>query len=124
VALAWSGFVVAGAADDNSSNTGMADPTALINAYDRFVGGDESATVVALSLSNLRGIASEAVNAGGRVTVDLTTGTVDSFVQLLPGEGTFDLWLIDDLLSVALQQLRGARSALANPVTLPPSFRN
>ena len=96
VALAWSGFVVDGAADDNSSNTGMADPTALINAYNRLVGGDESANVLAVSLSNLRGISSEAVNAGGRVTVDLTTGTVDSFVQLLPGEGTFDLWLIDN----------------------------
>ena len=33
-------------------------------------------------------------------------------------------WAIDDLLGVALQQLRGARSALANPATLPPSFRN
>jgi hypothetical protein len=33
-------------------------------------------------------------------------------------------WAIDDLLGVALQQLRVARSALANPATLPASFRN
>ena len=95
-ALTWSAFVVAGAAGDSSSNTGMADPKALIIAYERFVAGDESANVVALSLSNLRGISSEAVNAGGRVRVDLATGTVDSFVQLLPSDGTFDLWLIDN----------------------------
>jgi hypothetical protein len=33
-------------------------------------------------------------------------------------------WVIDDLLGVALRQLRGARAALANPSTLPESFRN
>ena len=49
-----------------------------------------------LSLSNLRGVSSEAVNAGGRVVVDLATGTVTSSVQLLPSAGTFDLWLIDN----------------------------
>ena len=32
-ALAWSGFVAAGAADDHSLNTGMADPKALFGAY-------------------------------------------------------------------------------------------
>ena len=95
-ALAWSGFVAAGAADDHSLNTGMADPKALFGAYERFVAGEESADVVALSLSNLRGISSEAVNAGGRVSVDLATGAVDSFVQLLPTDGTFSLWLIDN----------------------------
>ena len=31
---------------------------------------------------------------------------------------------IDDLLNVAVGHLRAARSALANPATLPPSFRN
>jgi hypothetical protein len=33
-------------------------------------------------------------------------------------------WAIDDLLGVALRQLRIARSALANPATLPTSFQN
>jgi hypothetical protein len=33
-------------------------------------------------------------------------------------------WAVDNLLSLALQHLRGARSALANPATLPPSFRH
>jgi cytochrome c peroxidase len=32
--------------------------------------------------------------------------------------------VIDDLLGVAAQQLRLARSALVNPATLPPTFRN
>ena len=49
-----------------------------------------------LSLSNLRGVSSEALNAGGRVTVDLAAGPVASSVQLLPADGTFDLWLIDN----------------------------
>jgi hypothetical protein len=31
---------------------------------------------------------------------------------------------IDNLLAVAVQQLRAARSALADPATLPSSFRN
>ena len=30
-----------------------------------------------LSLSNLRGLSDEAVNAGGRVSVNLASGTVD-----------------------------------------------
>jgi cytochrome c peroxidase len=33
-------------------------------------------------------------------------------------------WVIDDLLGVAVQQLRVARASLANPATLPRSFRN
>ena len=59
-------------------NTGMADPVALVSAFDRFAAGGAPANVVILSLSNLRGVSSEAVNAGGRVTVDLATGTVGS----------------------------------------------
>ena len=39
-----------------------------------------------LSLSNLRGLSGEAANAGGRVTVDLATGTVASLVELLPAD--------------------------------------
>jgi cytochrome c peroxidase len=39
--------------------------------------------------------------------------------QHLPG-----LPAIDNLLGVAIQRLRAARSALANPASLPPSFRN
>ena len=39
--------------------------------------------------------------------------------QHLPG-----LPAIDKLLNVAVQHLRAARSALADPATLPPSFRN
>jgi hypothetical protein len=33
-------------------------------------------------------------------------------------------WAIDELLGLAVQQLRVARAALANPATLPRSFRN
>jgi cytochrome c peroxidase len=84
------------AGDDHVSNTGMADPAALVNAYDRFTAGDDPPGILTLSLSNLRGLSREAVNAGGRVTVNLSTGTVSSDVQLLPADGTFDLWLIDN----------------------------
>lgn len=75
----------------------MGDPVALVNAYDRFVAGGDHPDVVALSLSNLRGLSSEDLNAGGQVTVNLATGAVNSRVQLLPADGTFDLWLIDNI---------------------------
>jgi hypothetical protein len=48
----------------------MADPVALVNAFDRFAAGGAPANIVILSLSNLRGVSSEAVNAGGRVQVN------------------------------------------------------
>jgi cytochrome c peroxidase len=74
----------------------MADPAALVSAFDRFAAGAPPANVVQLSVSNLRGVSNEAMNAGGRVAVTLTTGAVVSFVRLLPGDSTFDLWLIDN----------------------------
>jgi cytochrome c peroxidase len=96
-AVAWCGFVAARVVgNDDPSNTGMADPVAVVNAYDRFAAGGDPPDVVSLSLSNLRALSIEAVNAGGRVTVNLATGTVTSLVQLLPAGGTFDLWLIDN----------------------------
>jgi cytochrome c peroxidase len=96
MAIAWFGFVVLRASGGNPSNTGMAAPPALVAAYDRFVALGTPANIVGLSLSNLRGVSSEAVNAGGRVVIDLASGTVTSSVQLLPSDGTFDLWLIDN----------------------------
>jgi cytochrome c peroxidase len=74
----------------------MADPVALVKAYDRFAAGDATPDVVTMSLSNLRGLSSEAVNAGGQVSVDLATGSVKSIAWLLPADGTFDLWLVDN----------------------------
>ena len=47
-------------ADRDPANTGMADPVALVNAFDRFAAGGAPANVVILSLSNLRGVSSEA----------------------------------------------------------------
>jgi cytochrome c peroxidase len=97
VALAWLGLVAARAADDGQpQNTGMGDPAALVRAYDALAGAAPESGIV-MSLSNLRGLSGESVNAGGRVTVDLETGTVSSFVQLLPPEGSFELWLIDNV---------------------------
>jgi hypothetical protein len=96
VALAWFCFVAVHAAGDDPPNTGMADPSALVNAFDRFAMGAAPANIVILSLSNLRGVSSEAVNAGGRVGIDLATGAVGSNVRLLPPDDTFDLWLIDN----------------------------
>jgi cytochrome c peroxidase len=94
VAFAWFGLVAARAAGDGQ-NTGMANPIALVHAYDQFA-GTAPADVVTLSLSNLRGLSSEALNAGGRVAVNLNTGSVDSLVNLLPTDASFDLWLIDN----------------------------
>lgn len=94
--LGWLGFDAARAASGETVNTGMADPAALVAAYDRFAAGGTPANVVELSLSNLRGLSSEALNAGGRVIVDLTAGSVESSVDLLPPDGSFDLWLIDN----------------------------
>jgi cytochrome c peroxidase len=98
-ALAACGLVAVSAAaggDPAKANTGMADPSALVRAYDRFLADGAPPDIVTLSLSNLRGISSEAMNAGGTAVVDLTTGTVRSAVQLLPPDGAFDLWLIDN----------------------------
>jgi cytochrome c peroxidase len=94
--VACLGFVVLRAAGGDPSNTGMAAPQALVAAYDRFLARGTPAEIVELSLSNLRGVSSEAVNAGGRVVVDLSAGTVTSSVQLLPADGQFELWLIDN----------------------------
>ena len=82
-------------ADGGPPNTGMADPIALVSAFDRAAAGGAD-DVLVLSLSNLRGVSSEDVNAGGTVSVDLTAGTVTSAVRLLPADQTFDLWLIDN----------------------------
>jgi hypothetical protein len=90
------GALVAVGADNGSPNTGMADPVALVSAFDRFAAAGTPPNIVILSLSNLRGMSSEAVNAGGRVGVDLATGAVGSNVRLLPPGDTFDLWLIDN----------------------------
>lgn len=108
-ATTWCVFVVARApGDGNPPNTGMADPTALASAYERFADGDASRDVLTLSLSNLRGLSHEAVNAGGRVTINLANGTVNSFVQLLPAGEAFDLWLADN-------KPGGGRTTFAEP---------
>ncbi|HYZ87073.1 MAG TPA: hypothetical protein VE621_21840 [Bryobacteraceae bacterium] len=80
----------------NPPNTGMADPSALINAFDRFVESGGGSGIIVLSLSNLRGLSGESANAGGRVRVDLTTGRVTSTVRGLPRDRSFELWLIDN----------------------------
>lgn len=88
--LGWAAAVMA------QPNTGMADPAALINAFDRFVAGGGGGGLLVLSVSNLRGLSSESVNAGGRVRIDLTSGAVTSTVRGLPLLESFDLWLIDN----------------------------
>jgi len=95
VACALVAFAVV-RADEDLPNTGMADPVALESAFDRFAGGSVSPNVALLSLGNLRGVSTEAANAGGRVVVDLTTGIVSSNLQLLPPDDVFDLWLVDN----------------------------
>ena len=85
VALAGFGFVKVGAAGGDPPDTGMADPAALVTAVDRLA-----------SLSNLRGVSTEAVNAGGSVAVNLATCAVAYLVWLLSPGATFDLWFIDN----------------------------
>ena len=88
--------LVAVRAAGDPPNTGMADPVALVNAFDRSMTGPVPPNVVLIALSNLRGVSSEEVNAGGRVVIDRTTGTVSSNLQLLPPAETFELWLADN----------------------------
>jgi cytochrome c peroxidase len=87
---------IARSVEEDLPNTGMADPVALEHAFDRFVAADGGGSLVALSLSILRGVTTESLNAGGRVTIDLAAGVVASTVRLLPTDATFDLWLVDN----------------------------
>jgi cytochrome c peroxidase len=112
VGLACGALVAVRAADGDLPNTGMADPVALASAFDRFAAGGTPANIVILSLSNLRGVSSEAVNAGGRVGVDLATGAVGSTVRLLPPGDTFDLWLIDNQSGPGLTTLADSSDLL------------
>jgi cytochrome c peroxidase len=87
--------VVIKAAEQPPPNTGMADAAALITAFDRFAGSADP-NVLVLPLSNLRGLSNEPRNAGGSVRIDLATGVITSTLQLMPTEGTFELWLSDN----------------------------
>ena len=74
----------------------MADPAALMNAYDRFLAALPASTGnhLTMSLVGLRGLTSESMNAGGIVTIELAAGAVFSQVRGLPADGSFDLWFI------------------------------
>jgi hypothetical protein len=60
VALAWFA-VIAVNADEDPPNTGVADPVALVTAFDRFAAGDDEGKLLAISLSSLRGVTSESL---------------------------------------------------------------
>jgi hypothetical protein len=82
-----------------SQNTGMADPAALIAAFDRYVASlpaSGGTHVLVMPLVALRGITSESMNASGQVKIDLSTGIITSCVHGLPLDGAFDLWLIQN----------------------------
>src|SRR5688572_18836927 len=79
-------------------NTGMADPDALINAFDRYISGLSAAgggRFLIVPLTSLRGLTSESLNAGGTVRIDLSDGSVVSQIRGLPSVDAFDLWFID-----------------------------
>jgi len=94
-------------------NTGMADPAALIQAFDgyrgRLAGGGRTLTIPLVSMRGL----TTADNAGGSVnltttptittrdaiSIDMAAGSVDSTVNLLPLRPSFDLWLVDNRVS-------------------------
>ena len=69
--------------------------------------------------------------SGGALANSSETAVRSARRQLIAARVALDVaqhlrirWAIDNLLEVAVEQLRAARSALANPATLPPSFRN
>lgn len=76
------------AADEPLPNTGMADPAALVRAFDRFAAG-EDVNLLSLPRANLRGMSHEARNAGGSVKIDLATGVITSTLTPLTA-GTWE----------------------------------
>src|SRR5215469_15325390 len=96
--LACAVFLSGAAPVSNPPNTGMADPAALINAFDNFLKGVPAGQshVLTMPLVALRGITSESMNAKGQVIIDLSTGSVTSKVRGLPADGAFDLWVIEN----------------------------
>src|SRR5215475_9884392 len=95
-------FVALGASSQNAAdhpNTGMADPDALVNAFDRYVSNLSTkggGSFLEIPLTGLRGLTSGSFNAGGTVRINLTNGSVFSQVTGLPATDTFDLWFIDN----------------------------
>src|SRR5262245_31589429 len=95
-------FVALGATSQSVAdrpNTGMADPDALVNAFDRYVSNlfvKGGGRFLEIPLTGLRGLTSGSFNAGGTVSIDLTHGSVWSDVTGLPATDTFDLWFIDN----------------------------
>ena len=67
----------------STPNTGMADPAALISAFDRFLAGAPANPPLSIPLVALRGL-TEPVNASGAVIIDMATGSVVSQVRGLP----------------------------------------
>jgi cytochrome c peroxidase len=96
--LACAILASAAQAATSSYNTGMADPAALMNAFDKYVAKlpPNAAQTLVMPLVALRGITSESMNASGKVTIDLAAGSVVSNVRGLPPDGSFDLWLIQN----------------------------
>ena len=74
-------------------NTGMADPEALIRAFDQYQANlPDGGRSLTIPLGTLRGISSGGFNAGGSVQIDLSTNAVTSTVRGLPTDASFDLW--------------------------------
>ena len=96
--LACAVFLSGATPVSNPPNTGMADPVALMNAFDNFLKGVPAGQshVLTMPLVALRGITSESMNAKGQVIIDLSTGSVTSKVRGLPADGAFDLWVIEN----------------------------
>ena len=95
VALAGIAFVGV-SADGDPPNTGMADPVALVNAFDRSAGGATTNVAGPFALQSSGSVQRGIERRRDGSAIDLTTGTVTSTVRLLPADATFDLWLIDN----------------------------
>jgi len=94
--ITWSA-TLASAAD--TPNTGMADPVALISAFDQYAASLASTNgghLLVAPLTTFRGITTGGLNAGGSVSIDLTTGLVTSKLMGMPAGESFDLWFVDN----------------------------
>lgn len=80
-------------------NTGMADPAALISAFDQYAASLASTNgghLLVVPLTTFRGITTAGFNAGGSASIELTTGLVTSRLTGMPAGESFDLWLVDN----------------------------
>jgi hypothetical protein len=110
--VTWSVTLVPAA---DTPNTGMADPAALISAFDQYVASLTSiggGNILVVPLTTFRGITSGGFNSSGSVSIDLTTRLITSRLTGMPTGGSFDLWFADNRSAPGHTTLAEPRDAL------------